>query len=760
MEAFKLNNYKGLQGVAHTFFMASTVSSEDDLSLELIDAHEHLLMEIVEADHVDKRRPLLHSARSKVTRVGHTLRVLFNKAYPQLAVQQTRTLKEPSHKGPLRIDGKFLWLAVARPELAGWGELMRTYVDQLTTVVISNQVSRLNFFGDYLVSLREPPLSPEAVVRHLHIFDATLTNKETFYEFLRVKVPSKSRASSTLYLMRTFFDWYTDYLVAIKSPSALTFRNPVLSTDTFGSGRQYVGQTFRDALPGFVLEELKDVLIADDFAFAKSMKGHYETVSDIETGEVVRVWTPMLTVCLYSMLEEPIRSHQARWIDSGLLDENIYDPRNNGYVPNPSPYALRGRREGALRLQHDSLRKADWLGFWINTNKTAALVNEGAGYLIPYVSNRLAEMLSMVRDWQRRYLPPIEAPIPYYSVKHMSAERQRVADRGPQIAPLFREVQPRFKDAPISYARLATFYTLALSEVQARIKRKHGHDLNLVTRGDDGNLRWVVDLHSLRVSGITAMIENGVPIEVVSQFVAGHATLVMTLHYLKYSPLKIRALLSEAHAKAQANMDFVGSEMFMGSLDTFAPFMLGQEGPGSGAGIGALREKTGIFTIAHDGICPGTSCDTGGPVDSTKMKHGPVPGGQRCGLCRYWITGPAHLLGQVASVNNLAYLIRKKGLDVAALNSERLEAEDANDHKGARQIRDRVDLLNRELAIDINEWAARYRYAEQSVSLLNEYLVTKTRAENDGLRVPFLTSGTAAELKITLEEAHEFALLD
>lgn len=99
-------------------------------------------------------------------------------------------------------------------------------------------------------------------------------------------------------------------------------------------------------------------------------------------------------------------------------------------------------------------------------------------------------------------------------------------------------------------------------------------------------------------------------------------------------------------------------------------------------------------------------------MDSTKVKNGPVPGGRRCSLCRYWLTGPAHLLGQVAAVNNLAYAIRKKGLEVASLNEARLDAEDSGNQRKARELRDRVDVLNRELAIDVDEWAARYRYAE------------------------------------------------
>ncbi|WP_217465666.1 hypothetical protein [Burkholderia lata] len=79
---------------------------------------------------------------------------------------------------------------------------------------------------------------------------------------------------------------------------------------------------------------------------------------------------------------------------------------------------------------------------------------------------------------------------------------------------------------------------------------------------------------------------------------------------------------------------------------------------------------------------------------------------------------------------------------MAKLNDERIDAEDAGDQKKARQIRDRVDVLNRELAIDVEEWTARYRYAEQSVSQLNAYLETKAKLDGQDLPVPLLTAGT------------------
>ena len=756
--ALKGTETSEFQSWSYALLTSTTLQSTSDLSLSLIQSYEdELLSHIETAGHQANAR---HSFSSMVSRVAQLYRLLFNKAHPSQAVERTRTPKRARKGITNRGDGTFEWLASARPDLAEWAPLFRGFVSQRTTARLDGQITRLNRFADYLCSLTSPPATPLAVTRPQHIFDATRRCQTTFSDYLRTKHGDERNLDTFLSKLREFFDWYADHLLASGFPEAATFKNPVLASDRVGGRSRGESQTARNALPSYILEEMKSLLTENDFAFSKEFKNHYHRVVDAHTGQPVRAWFPAMAVCLYAMLEAPIRGHQARWLDSGELDEQVLDAEGKRLGPNPAKKAISGRREFTLRLQHDALRKADWLGLWVNTNKTANYDTTEPGYCIPYVSETLARLLLMMRAWQQRYMPAMDAPIAYYADKHSLEDRKRLEGKGPQVTPLFRDPNARKPGQPIATDRLTSFYTRALAEVQERIKRKHGHELRLVERGEDGELKWLVDLHSLRVSGITAMIESGVPLEVVSQFVAGHATLVMTLHYLKYSPLKLRAVLEEAHQRSMDNMDFVGSEVFMDNLDTFAPYMLGQDGPGVGAGMTALREKTGIITITSEGICPGTSCSTGGPVDSTRLNHGPVPGGQRCGLCRYWITGPAHLLGQVAAVNNLAYAIRKKGLEVASLNDERLDAEDAGDHKRARQLRDRVDVLNRELAIDVEEWAARYRYAEQSVAQLDEYLKAKASVRGEGLPVPLLTAGTASELKVTLEEAHEFALLD
>lgn len=749
-----------------TFFACTSIKNFDDISPALVERFYSLEDSRLEARYpVDSERPkTYYSIRGKLRSVKINLLRQFNHRFPEHAVALKRPLKAGVKADALRGDGKFNWLSKAKPELHAWSKAIREYVDSLTTKRRSTQINQLNKLGDYLCTLENPPLSPLGFTRNVHVYDATRVNGSTLLEYLKQKLEDPKNRTSTISTIRSFFDHWRGEQEATGHEWAKEFENPLVESDNGGKRKDGQWKTPRDSLPPFIINELKALLLEDDFAFSKTIANSLVKVIDRHTGESVQVHFHGLAVCLYVMLDLPIRSHQARWLDSGAFDEFVYDPATNTRLPNPDPRAMPRRNESVLRLERDGLKADGWLSAWINTNKTAVYESSRIGYSIPFVSTQLAQLLHMSMEWQRRYLTPLHAPIPYDEFQADTRERERPANVATQtIAPLFRDPTADDQRLPISYPRLKRFYIAALAEAQKRIEKKYGQKLKLVKDDGKGGLTWTVDLHSLRVSGITNLIEAGVPPEVVAQFVAGHATIVMVLHYLKYSPAKMRQILAGAHEEMSDDTDFVGSELFAESLEDFSSFMLGSEGAGQGAGYRAFKDKTGIMVINADGACPGMSCSTGGPCESeTHQKYGAVPGGQRCGLCRYWLTGPAHLLGQVASVNNLAYAIRKKGMEIAALEDERIDAEDAGKAKRARELRDKVDLLRRELEIDINEWVARYKYAEKSMALMDDYLAAKAKVlgTDKTVPVPILTAGSAAELKVTLEQSHEFVLLD
>lgn len=711
-------------------------------------------------------RPLAGSARQEL-RLGRALRTLWNHRHPELPLSN-----KPHHnqKAIRKTDGSFEWLSAAKPDFLVWTDTLSAFVKQRTGAVSKVAlIGALNFFGEYLLALENPPLSPEQVERRLHIHDVTLKNRNTLMEKL-AKWPSEAKRKNVyLSYIREYFDWVRDWLAASgRSHQAAKFQNPLSSQDRFNTSGG-AGQSHRTALPSWLLKELRATILEDDFAFMRKSRRHdWVTVYDRELGITSKVWWPGTAVCLLVLLHLPLRNHQARWLDSGALDEFLVDTATGHKTLNTHLGTMPGRQEGFARTLHDTLRQETWCGLYVNTNKTAIYNSAKRGYEIPYLPSELAKLLTSVRDWGLRYLPPLVEPIRYAESGEGRHSYPAGADLQfvPKVAPLFRDPTTLNKTAPVAYERLARVYVRVLEKTEERIKAKYGIDIELTLPKENGKGRaWKYDLHTLRVSGISAMIENGVPLEVVSQFVAGHASLVMTLWYLKNSPGKMREFIELAHDKAEAETDFVGSIDFLQNVDKFSEFLLSknseQRADNGDPAFLAMNEHTGLWNISTDGICPGTACSEGGEFDVSTERFGPVPGGRRCGLCRFWITGPAFILGQVAQANNLIYQIRRNGEELVAARDKLIDETDSGRRSAATQTRSRIECLERELTLDIAEWQARYEYATTSSNLLDGYIAARSKlVSGDRLPAPLLTQSSSEDLKVTLEQSSEFVLLN
>lgn len=755
-----------------TMVLMTSAVAVADLAVPLIDEAEKMFLrwaaDIKDArsedgpsgETIDRVRP------GFVRSAAQALREIWNRHHPDHATNRTRTTARKT--GVLRTSGEFRWVSMQNPDMAAWQAPLAAFVASRPTQTKAGVISELNLACDYFLALERPPLSPDRVERVAHIHDASFANQHTLMRHFEKINLSARRRNQVLSYLREFFSWYKDWLHAQGYPDvAAAFVNPVLEHDRFADDDS-VGQTHRTALPGWLLRELRRTLVENDFAFPKSdPRSDWVNVYDSVEGKTVRVWFPGTAVCLAVMLDLPLRSHQARWLDSGAFDETYYDVASGKEVRNPSAKAIKGRRQACIRLLQDNHLRERWPGLFVNTNKTALYDGKSpVGYEIPYISPELANLLTMVRDWQRRYLPPLSELATYTNDSQHRREFATVDPRKmPKIAPLFLDPKSTSMNRPVSRAKVANLWLRVLSETEQRIERERGVKLELTTVNDQGERVWKYDLHTLRVSGISAMIENGVPLEVVSQFVAGHASLVMTLWYLKFAPEKLRDMLDTARAKAEAEGDFIGGADFAEHLETFSPFLLSQNAAqradGADVAFAALKAHTGIWTINTDGICPGASCSTGGAREAHGTEYGPVPGGRRCGLCRYWITGPAFMLGQVAQANVLIYEIRKKGLELKEAKDQLIDLEDSGQLTRARQARHRIECMERDLALDLTEWQSRYAYARTSSELLTAYDQAQKGVTGCSANKPaLLTGNTAEELQVILQETDEFILLE
>jgi hypothetical protein len=749
---------------ANVVFMMSDATEIDDMSQPLIEKVEELATIVLDTKGGSKRGRIFTRA----------FRIVWNHRNP------THLFDMPVHKNAKeqdlrRFSGTFGWVAEKYPKMEGWCKPLSDFIAARTGRGKQAVIADLNYFVEFLGSLENPPATPLDVVRSIHIHDATHANQKTYVKLLEKAQLQRKRVSRMIGYINELFGWIPDWLQASgKTDLATAFVNPVSQQDRFkGASNDNPGQTFRTALPSWLVKEIRLTIESDDYAFMKSFDiQDWVNVFDRDQGQLVRTWWPGTSVCLLVLLELPLRTHQARWLDSGELDQFVVDAKALKHESNSSEFAIKGRRQGCIRIIHDTLRQETWLGLFVNTNKTALFDGKSpVGYEVPYLPPALSERLIGLREWGQRYLPPLSEPIEYNSKREMlrpdDPDAVDRAQKVPMVAPLFRHpTVHRGMKEPVTRQKLVAAYTRVLVETEKRVKKKYGVDISLTEIAENGELRWKYDLHTLRVSGISAMIENGVPLEVVSQFVAGHASLVMTLWYLKNSPGKLREAIEKAQAIANSESDFVGGEGFLEHIEKFAPFLLSKDGTlrddGGDSAYAALKAHTGLWTINSDGICPGTSCATGGEQDaSNKLTFGPVPGGRRCGLCRYWLTGPAFILGQVAEVNNLAYKILRNGQELAERRNKLIDLEDEDNRRESRKVRHHIEALERELTLDITEWQSRYQYAMSSSNLLDQYVETRQSVDSSPL-VPaqLLTKSTAADLKLTLQATDEFVLIE
>lgn len=115
-------------------------------------------------------------------------------------------------------------------------------------------------------------------------------------------------------------------------------------------------------------------------------------------------------------------------------------------------------------------------------------------------------------------------------------------------------------------------------------------------------------------------------------------------------------------------------------------------------GFDAMTDNAGLLQFRLGGICPGTRCEEGGITGNGRIAAVPVGDrGPSCPQCRFWLTGPAFLLGQCIEGNQLILKIRKKIQGLDKLRDSILEAEDEKNFAQADLLRGQADVEERQL---------------------------------------------------------------
>lgn len=457
-------------------------------------------------------------------------------------------------------------------------------------------------------------------------------------------------------------------------------------------------ETVKAAMPTSWLLKCKEIIKANDFEWPKSITAEYFDHKN-GSGKYEPVWIPTISYLFLTMLEIPLRKIQVAALDSGEGDEEVFDRVSKKWVPNESGHSNYWRKLGS-RLPNrgvvKNIRSAteNSIGFFINTNKTQDRetgYSETSGYTIPWYNPEIIDIFYDLRAWQEKY-NPVNKPTAYRDMPTNifgMIPSKKVLDTIPDRFYLFRSprsCEGAHPDCPPTENQLRNYWNKLMGELEKRLLEE-GHDVQIVLkRNVHSNIpeQVLFTPHGLRVAGLTALAESGVPIEVLSKVVAGHASILMTLYYVKLSPGHISDQLNQAKkAIEQGQQENLLRWLKNSAWEEAKKYITGND-EATFNDIANNKIPTNIWINNNLGICPygGTRCNDGGEIirkDSKKNNlYGPVPGGPKnCVRCRHLITGTPWMIPLWLHANKLLVRSQKTSKEVDEITGrlEKLQSE-------------------------------------------------------------------------------------
>lgn len=676
---------------------------------------------------------------------------------------------------PIRADDKFQWVLDKDRTLTEWV----TYTSGFMAIVSMNRAkyrTAFNAFFDFLVDNPDVTRVPEEYLRRDYVSPITYA------------VPTGSHETA----LHAFYDYILenkcvtedDYGHKIQLPG---FFNPV----EIRSRPKRAAETHREAMPTRFVRMLHEILVADDFAWARKYGearwngkgGDTFKWRNPETKQFEEVWSPIRAIALLIKLLLPARTFQVRMLDSGEADTYQYDLASNSWLKNTGHLAPTNKKQIAKGVfaRHRDKDGQEFVFIRFNTNKTADQnkTSSESGYVMPWQHAEVIRLFSFLRDWQKKY-NPINVSTRWVDIKDggiSSRYSQEALELKGSNCFLFRDPCLPHRDQPVTDARLGSMWRNLNLELERQLvdageTMADGSPIILVEKTLAG--RPVYDLHTLRVTLITALAESGgVPPSVLMK-VVGHASVIMTLYYMKLSPSHICEKLNEAelklHNQEQMNWQAWLANQTRETLVSAIAYT-------SPSALDVMATGSAISWVMRDhGICPVgcTRCQEGGEaIVDTKayQKWGAVPGGaSNCVCCRFFITGPAFLLGLQAYFDHIGYKLKEASerYQVAKAKFEALEAAYVSKQSSciaiSKQEIQQITIASSHFDQRTNEvdnlahsWHSAYRLIQQCLHIIQANKEQHVLGEQ---QYALVAAGGLSNVEAVLEEAPEFEQID
>ncbi|WP_052439732.1 gamma-mobile-trio integrase GmtZ [Vibrio campbellii] len=406
-------------------------------------------------------------------------------------------------------------------------------------------------------------------------------------------------------------------------------------------------------------------------------KNDPDCVFKFENGKTY-LWFPAYWTYTYSLMQLPARGMQIVYCDSGEADQELADFKDGKVAWKKNKTKLAG-----LTNRQSMVSKSGQGEFGVHytSNKTKF---DGSGYTIPFMPIELAYWLVKLRKWQQKY-NPLKEPTKWLDCERTNLNEVQRKQKGSNCF-LFRdylEKEPGTFGGRLTTRLAAALYFSGKNDIKTATYKglKYNQSIKELEKSQTiplSHFKSPYTPHSMRVSLINAYaFEFGIPLEVIMKLV-GHSSILMTIYYTKSGKTganlreKMEVGEKEAMSKAtqtlksfveQQRIEEVKSQLVGSSVDLLNS--LDNARPASS------------YLWKDFGICPvgGAFCSEGGcPVATKANIYHPVPAGylgeQNCFQCRFFITGPAFLVGLAAMFNEISLAVNTQSIRYAYLGQK------------------------------------------------------------------------------------------
>ncbi|SFQ34984.1 gamma-mobile-trio integrase GmtZ, partial [Enterovibrio norvegicus] len=395
-------------------------------------------------------------------------------------------------------------------------------------------------------------------------------------------------------------------------------------------------------------------------------------------GDKVEIWLPIYWTYTFALMHLPARGRQIIYCDSGEADGEVARIENGKVIWAENKNKLTGLTECQAMVS----KIGEDYGVRYTSNKTHF---GGQGYRVPFIPDELVYWLIKLRNWQEKY-NPISKPTAWFDCKRTNLNESQRKQKGSNCF-LFRdvgEVEPGIFGSRLTNRLAAALFFSGKGDVSGTtyfgLPYKDTSEDTLFGFGSLSISQFNSSYtpHSLRVSLINAYAyEFGLPLEVIMKLV-GHSSILMSIYYIKSDKTgaNLRERLEKGEKEALRNVAYTLKKHIENQRIEECKSQLTANSPEFLTSLTNARPSSS-YQFKDFGCCPvgGVFCSEGGDRAMTKVNiFHPVPAGylgeQNCIRCRFFVTGPAFMMGLVALFNEISLSVHTQSLRHSKLEED------------------------------------------------------------------------------------------